>query len=284
MLADGAVTGAIVETAGQRRAIRARRGVLLVAGGFEANEELRRAYGVPGVVRDTMGGPGSRGLALLAGIAAGADTDLLDQAWWSPGMAHPDGRCAFALWFTGGIFVNQHGNRFVNESRAYDRVGREIIAQLQDGSMSLPYWMIYDDSEGEVPPVKAANVSIVETEKYVAAGLWHTADTLEELAAKIGVPGDRLAATVARFNDFAAAGVDVDFGRGEEAFDRAFSAGASPLVPIATPPYTPRSSGFRIWAPRAACAPTRPRASSTPPATPIPGCTPRATRWPPPAG
>lgn len=233
----GGVQGAIVETAGQRRAIRARRGVLLAAGGFEANEELRRAYGVPGAARDTMGGPGSRGLALQAGIAAGADTDLLDQAWWSPGMTHPDGRCAFALWFTGGIFVNQHGNRFVNESRAYDRVGREIIAQLQDGSMSLPYWMIYDDSEGVVPPVKAANVSIVETQKYVAAGLWHTADTLEELAAKIGVPGDRLAATVARFNGFAAAGVDEDFGRGEEAFDRAFSAGASPLVPIDAPPY-----------------------------------------------
>lgn len=48
--------------------------------------------------------------------------------------------------------------------------------------------MIYDDKEGAVPPVKATNVSLVETEKYVAAGLWHTADSLPELAAKIGVP------------------------------------------------------------------------------------------------
>jgi len=238
------IIGAIVETAGERRAIRTRLGVLLAAGGFENNEELRRQYGVPGEARDTMGGPGSRGLALQAGIAAGADTDLLDQAWWSPGMTHPDGRSAFALWFTGGIFVNQSGNRFVNESRAYDRAGREIIAQLQDGSMTLPYWMIYDDKEGEVPPVKAANVSIVETEKYVAAGLWHTADTLEELADKIGVPGGQLAATVARFNGFAAAGVDEDFGRGDEAFDCAFSAGASPLVPIDSPPYHAAAFGL----------------------------------------
>ncbi|PJE09985.1 MAG: 3-ketosteroid-delta-1-dehydrogenase [Mycobacterium sp.] len=244
VVTDGAVEGAIVETGGERRAIRARRGVLLAAGGFENNDDLRRRYGVPGVARDTMGGPGSLGKALQAGIAAGADTDLLDQAWWSPGMTHPDGRSAFALWFTGGIFVNQDGNRFVNESRAYDRAGREIIAQLQDGSLTLPYWMIYDDKEGERPPVKAANVSIVETQKYVEAGLWHTADTLENLAAKIGVPGDRLAATVARFNDFAAAGVDEDFGRGDEAFDRAFSQGASPLVPLDTPPFHAAAFGI----------------------------------------
>jgi succinate dehydrogenase/fumarate reductase flavoprotein subunit len=241
---DKRVIGAIVESGGERRAIRTRLGVLLAAGGFEGNDELRRAYGVPGVARDTMGGPGSRGLALQAGIAVGADTDLLDQAWWSPGMTHPDGRSAFALWFTGGIFVNQNGERFVNESRAYDRAGREIIAQLQDGSMTLPYWMIYDDKEGEVPPVKAANVSIVETEKYVAAGLWHTADTLEELAAKIGVPPANLVATVLRFNGFAACGGDEDFGRGDEAFDRAFSAGASPLVAIDSPPYHAAAFGL----------------------------------------
>ena len=247
VLSDGpekTVTGAIVETAGERRAIRTRRGVLLAAGGFESDEELRRKYGVPGEARDTMGSPGSRGLALQAGVTAGADTDLMDQAWWSPGMTHPDGRSAFALWFTGGIFVNQDGNRFVNESRAYDRAGREIIAQLQDGSITLPYWMIYDDKEGEVPPVKAANVTVVETEKYVAAGLWHTADTLEELAGKIGVPPDHLVATVARFNGFAAAGVDEDFGRGDEAFDRAFSGGASPLVSIDRPPFHAAAFGI----------------------------------------
>ncbi|MDT5225385.1 MAG: 3-oxosteroid 1-dehydrogenase [Mycobacterium sp.] len=244
VLSDGRVAGAIVETAGKRVAIRARRGVLLAAGGFESNDDLRQRYGVPGVARDTMGGPGSRGQALQAGIAVGADTDLLDQAWWSPGMTHPDGRSAFALWFTGGIFVNQDGNRFVNESRAYDRAGREIIAALRDGSTTLPYWMIYDHREGEVPPVKAANVSIVETDKYLAAGLWHTADTLEELAAKIGVPGAALAATVARFNAFAAAGVDEDFARGGEAFDRAFSGGASPLVPIDRPPFHAAAFGI----------------------------------------
>ncbi|OKH82251.1 FAD-binding protein [Mycolicibacterium sp.] len=240
----GVVIGAIVETEGERRAIRARRGVLLAAGGFEGNDELRRAYGVPGAARDTMGPPANVGRAHQAAIAVGADVDLMDQAWWSPGMTHPDGRSAFALWFTGGIFVDQDGRRFVNESAAYDRVGRAILPRLADGSMTLPYWMIYDDREGEVPPVKATNVSMVDTRQYLDAGLWHTADTLAELAAKIGVPAENLTATVARFNTFAARGHDEDFGRGDEPYDRAFSGGASPLVTIDQAPFHAAAFGI----------------------------------------
>ncbi|MDT5350842.1 MAG: hypothetical protein QOH91_4129 [Mycobacterium sp.] len=238
------VVGAIVETEGQYRAIRTRRGVLLAAGGFEGNDELRRKYGVPGQARDTMGSWGNRGQAHQAAIAIGADTDLMDQAWWSPGLTHPDGRSAFALWFTGGIFVNQDGKRFVNESAAYDRIGRVVVAQLEDGSITLPYWMIYDDKEGQTPPIKAPNVSMVEPEKYVAAGLWHPADTLDELARKIGVPPANLAATVARFNEFVAKGVDEDFRRGDEAYDRAFSAGKSPLVAIDKAPFHAAAFGI----------------------------------------
>lgn len=241
---DGAVTGAIVEQDGVRKAVRARKGVLLAAGGFEGNDELRTRFGVPGVARDTMGPWGNVGKALQAALAVGADTDLMDQAWWSPGMVHPDGRAAFALWFTGGIFVNQSGVRFVNESAPYDRLGRDVIEGLKDGSVTLPYWMIYDDTEGTVPPVKAANVPVVETEKYVDAGLWHTADTLEELAAKIGVPADALVATVARFNEFAAQGIDPDFGRGDEAYDRAFSNGEPPLTPIVKGPFHAAAFGI----------------------------------------
>jgi hypothetical protein len=240
---DG-VVGAVVEEHGRRRAIRARASVLLAAGGFENNPALRRRFGVPGDVRDTMGAPGNLGLALQAGLAAGAATDLMDQAWWSPGLTHPDGRSAFSLWFTGGIFVNVDGKRFVNESGPYDRIGKAIIDQIACGALTLPFWMIYDDREGPVPPVKATNVSMVEPEQYVDAGLWHTADTLPELAAKIGVAADNLASTVKRFNEFAATGIDDDFGRGDEAYDRAFSGGRSPLVPIDRAPYHAASFGL----------------------------------------
>ncbi|MCV7433603.1 FAD-binding protein [Mycolicibacterium bacteremicum] len=241
---DGRVVGAVVEHDGATVRVGTRRGVLLASGGFEQNAAMRAEYGVPGSATDTMGGPGSTGGAHRAAIAAGADVDLMDQAWWSPGMTHPDGRSAFALWFTGGIFVNQQGRRFVNESALYDRIGRDIIRQMQDGSTTLPFWMVYDNRDGEVPPVKATNVSMVEPEKYRAAGLWHTADTLSELAEAIGVPADELEATVERYNKLAATKVDDDFGRGSEAYDRAFTGGESPMVAIDTPPYHAAAFGL----------------------------------------
>ncbi|WNG89136.1 FAD-binding protein [Mycobacterium sp. ITM-2016-00317] len=245
LLTDGErVVGAVIEHGGNRIRVRARRGVLLASGGFEQNAAMRSEYGVPGSADDTMGGPGSTGRAHRAAIAIGADLDLMDQAWWSPGMTHPDGRSAFALWFTGGIFVNQDGRRFVNESAPYDRLGREVIRQMGEGTTRLPFWMVYDNRAGAVPPVGATNVSMVDPEQYRAAGLWHTADTLAGLADAIGVPAGELEATVERFNKLAAAGVDEDFGRGAEPYDRVFTNGESPLVAIDTPPYHAATFGL----------------------------------------
>lgn len=240
----GRVAGAVVERDGVRRTIGARRGVLLATGGFEQNAGMRAEFGVPGYARDTMGAPANIGLAHRAAIAVGADTDLMDQAWWSPGLIHPDGRAAFALCFTGGIFVDQSGRRFVNESAAYDRLGRAILRAMRDGTVASPYWMVYDSRAGEQPPVTATNVSFSPTEQYVSKGLWVQADTLAALAEQIGVPATYLEETVRRFNEFAARGVDDDFGRGGESFDRAFTGGASPLVPIDTPPY--RAAAFGV--------------------------------------
>ena len=241
---DGRVVGGVVEREGNRRVIRARRGVLLAAGGFEQNAAMRAEYRVPGAAFDTMGAPGNLGLAHRAAIAAGASIDLMDQAWWSPGLIHPDGRAAFALCFTGGIFVDRAGRRFVNESAAYDRLAREIIRAMTEGTVGSRYWMVYDSRAGEQPPVMAPNVSFSPTSEYQSAGVWRAADTLAELAHEIDVPADNLVNTVRRFNELAQRGDDEDYGRGHESFDRAFTGGDSPLVPIDTPPY--RAAAFGV--------------------------------------
>ena len=231
------VVGAVVEASGARRRIRARRGVLIASGGFERNQRMREEHGVPGAARDAMGPAGNQGRAIQAGIDAGAGTDLMSEAWWSPGITHPDGSSTFSLWFTGGIFVDDEGERFVNESAPYDRIGRVVLDRIGEGRITPPYWMIYDDRGGERPPTVSTSVSLGRTQDYVDAGLWFSAPTLEELAGRIGVPAENLVRTVERFNGFAGNDVDEDFGRGEEAYDRFFAEGGSPMVPIEQGPF-----------------------------------------------
>lgn len=236
---DGAVTGVVVGKDGAERRIRARKGVLAAAGGFERNGEMRARFGVPGELSGCVGAPGNMGRPIEAGIAIGADVDLMGEAWWSPGILHPDGTATFSLGLTGGIFVDANGERFANESAAYDRLGRDIIAAEAEGRLKRPFWMVYDDSTGGEPPVIFPTVPVGKAEDYVAAGYRKRGATLAELASEIGVPADRLEATVARYNGFCDAGRDEDFDRGGEPYDRFFmgEGGGSPLVPIRRGPF-----------------------------------------------
>lgn len=234
---EGRVTGAVVRTGDGSLRVRARQGVLIAAGGFERNTEMRRRYGVPYEVSGAMGPPGNTGVPIEAGIAIGADTDLMDQAWWSPGLLQPDGSATFTLGFDGGIFVGQDGRRFTNESAAYDRSGRAILAEVEAGRLRFPFWLVHDDRDGGMPPIQYPNLPMLDRSAYVDAGLWKSAPTLSALAQMIGVPADALEATVERFNTQVAKGEDTDFQRGAEPFDRAFTGGESPLAPIVQAPF-----------------------------------------------
>lgn len=241
---DGRVVGAVIDGAAGLWRVGVRRGVLLAAGGFERNQDLRDRYDVPGQATDSMGAPGNLGRALEAAVAVGASTDLMSEAWWSPGVTHPDGTSSFSLWFTGGLFVDGTGRRFVNESLPYDRIGRVVLERIDQGEVSLPFWMVFDDRDGPRPPIRATTVPMGETDAYVRAGLWHSADSLSALAEKIGVPAQVLLDTVERFNGFVSAGHDGDFGRGDEAYDRSFSGGRSPLVPVTQGPFHAAAFGL----------------------------------------
>jgi len=231
------VTGAIISGPDGVRRIHARRGVLIAAGGFEHNAEMRARFGVPGEVAGAMSPPSNDGAAISAGMAIGADVDLMDQAWWSPGLLRPNGRATFTLGFDGGIFVNQDGQRFMNESIPYDRGGREIIALMERGALRLPFWLVYDDRDGGMPPIQYPNQPIGDIARYRTAGLLRSGATLAELATAIGVPAEALAATVARFNTLVEGGADADFGRGVEPYDRMFTEDRLPMDRISRPPF-----------------------------------------------
>ncbi|MGI5420165.1 FAD-binding protein [Actinomadura luteofluorescens] len=226
---DGRVTGVAAATADGPVRLRARRGVLLAAGGFESSTALRAERGVPGGAGWTMAPDGANtGDAIEAAVRIGAATGLLDQAWFCPGLLGPDGRPSFTLGFRGGLVVDASGRRFANESLPYDRMGRRMAAA--EG----PFHLVWDSRSDGLP---AISVPPLRTEDQLASGAWVQADTLPELAEMTGLPADALTATVERFNGFAAKGADEDFHRGEDAYDLYFSGGGPCVVPVDRPPY-----------------------------------------------
>jgi len=207
--------------------IRARRGVLIAAGGFEGNAEERAAHGVPGDVAWTMAPRGTNtGEPIAAGVAIGAAADYSGVGWFCPGLEQPDGGGSFTLGFRSGLMVDQGGKRYGNESLPYDRFGR-LMAEAAPGSAGrIPSWFVFDSREGGRLPAIAMPEG--DPAEHLAAGTWVRADTVEELAERIGVPADALTATVERFNGFCAAGVDEDFGRGTDEYDTFFTGGVGP--------------------------------------------------------
>lgn len=220
--------------------IRAQRGVLLAAGGIEGNAELRSANHTPGNARWSMGPPGANtGDLIRAAVDVGADTALLDEAWWCPGVEMPDGSGAFMVGVRGGILVDTTGNRYLNESLPYDQFGRAMIERGAD--TAIPSHLIFDSIEGG-PVLPAIVIPEVSADEHLDAGTWVQADTIEELAEKIGVPADALLYSVERFNDAANRGVDEEFHRGEDPYDTFFCPPSAErpnaaLRPISTGPY-----------------------------------------------
>lgn len=203
--------------------------VILAAGGFESSAALRARHGVPGGADRTMAPAGANtGDAIEAAVRIGAAAGRLDQAWFCPGLLTPGGLPAFTLGFRGGLIVDGSGRRFANESLPYDQMGRRMAAARG------PFHLIFDSRSEGLP---AISVPPLSPDEQLAAGHWVRADTLDELAGRIGVPADALTGTVERFNGFADKGADDDFHRGEDPYDRFFSGGASPLVAVDRPPY-----------------------------------------------
>jgi 3-oxosteroid 1-dehydrogenase len=233
--ATGRVVGVEASTPDGPVRVSARAGVLLAAGGFERNAGLRYEHGVPGDAAWSMApAAAAAGEPISAAVALGAATDLLDQAWFCPGVLHPDGSAAFTLGFRGGLVVDRTGRRYADESLPYDRMGRQMAAAPE----RVPSFLVFDSREGGQLP--AISLPPLPPEEHLAAGTWVRADTLAELARRIGVPEAELTATVERFNGFAATGVDEDFARGEDPYDRFFatSDGANPcLVPLERAPF-----------------------------------------------
>jgi 3-oxosteroid 1-dehydrogenase len=215
---DGRVVGAVVEHEGRPIRVRARCGVLLATGGFDHDPELRAKYlPEPGQANFSMGAVSNVGDGHRLGEQNGAALDLMDDAWWMPGVALPGGgvfplvseRCIPPM-----VIVNMEGKRFTNESAPYVNF---VHDQLEGGY--VPIYEIFDAKARKRYQFAGVMPGQDFPEPWYRTGLVTKADTLAELADRIGVPAGNLAATVERFNRFARSGRDEDFGRGDSAYD-----------------------------------------------------------------
>lgn len=215
---DGRVTGALVVRDGATVRVGAPRGVLLASGGFEHNTEMRKAHQRSELGHDawTLGVAGNTGDGIRAGMALGAATDLLEDCWWAPGVLRPDGGASFLLWeraAPGLVLVDRDGHRWINEGTPYNSFGHAMLAAHDKGLPVIPSWAVLDQSALDAYGFAGLRPG-EDTAAWVEAGVLKRADTLEELGALIGAPD--LVASLGRYNAFAEAGVDEDFGRGRE--------------------------------------------------------------------
>lgn len=214
--------GRVVGVKAGGEALRARVGVVLASGGFSANEQLRKAY-MPFAEHHVSILPyENTGDGMNMGLEAGASLagDNLVNGVWAvvSKLTRPDGYVAryahlIDMSKPGCIAVNARGERFGNEASV-----RFVDDMHRDGA--VPAHII-----GDAAFVKKYGMGMVfpgggGLKKLVAAGYVTEAATIRELAGRIGVDPDGLERTVAKINDYAAAGVDPEFGKGDTEIDR----------------------------------------------------------------
>jgi 3-oxosteroid 1-dehydrogenase len=242
--ANGKVAGVVATRDGAPVTVHATRGVLLASGGFERNEQMRQQYQrAPIGTEWTVGAVGNTGDGIVAGQAAGGALALMDDAWWGPSIPLTGGPyfCLAERSLPGCIFVNGAGERFVNEAAPYVDAVHAMYDRHTAENPHIPCWMIIDQRYRNryvfagMPPRKPL------PRRWSRAGVVVRADSLGELAEAIGIPADGLAKTVEKFNGFAVAGKDEDFGRGDSAYDRYYgdpNCRPNPnLAPLAQPPF-----------------------------------------------
>lgn len=246
---NGEITGAVIDHDGKELRVRARKGVILGAGGFERNQAMREQY-LPKPTNQawSSGNEGNTGDAIRAGKAAGAALDLMDAAWWGPTIPTSDKERPYFLFaersLPGLVIVNKSGKRFANEALPYLEAGQALYDANTHESPSVPALLVFDSAFRKAYPLGPLMPGNFIPDKRLPKHiqkLLFKASTPEELAKKADVEAEGLKSTLERHNNFAPKGEDPDFGRGESLYDRYYGDPAnSPnpcLASINKPPY-----------------------------------------------
>lgn len=219
IMEQGAVRGVVVEKDGKEERIASRLGVLINAGGFSHNPEMRAKY-QPDVSHVwSSANPGDTGEMLQEVERIGGSLSLMDESWWISTSMPPGHKGIWPLHITEiakphTILVDAAGQRFCDESASYMEVGQRQIARNRTGVSSIPGWMVFDSQYKAKYMATGTMPGKPFKQQWLDEGYVQVGATLEELAGKCGIDAAGLAATVERFNGFARSGKDEDFNRG----------------------------------------------------------------------
>ena len=215
---DGRVVGVQGQRFGETVSLRARRGVVLSAGGFIFNDEMLRQHSPP-LVRGTfkVGTEGDDGRGIRMAQALGASVRNMYAGEVSLPITPP-------RTLIHGILVNGRGQRFINEDTYMGRVGQKALYQ-EDGEV----YLVVDEASYEV--------------NWMGLAASWVCESASELEGEIGLPAGSLATTVDLYNRHAEHGDDPLFHKGRR--------WVRPLVPplgaidlrIGPAPYAPFTLG-----------------------------------------
>lgn len=233
LVEDGAARGGVVRTAAGEVAIRARRGVVLAAGGFPHDEARRRdlyPHAPTGREHWSAAPADNTGDGLRLGEAAGGrlDEDTHDPGAWAPVSVVPGRNGRPAMHFPhlvdrgkpGVIAVTADGRRFTNEGVSYHRFMTDLFAAVPPGAEPA-CWLVCDHAFQRRYGLGAAKPFPVPLGGVLRSGYLKSGRTVAELAASCGIDAAGLTATVAGYNAAARDGRDPAFGRGGSAYTRA---------------------------------------------------------------
>ena len=226
---DGRITGVVFTTTDGDISIHARRGVMLATGGIGWSSELRRRLFPDGTQLYSLSPDSNTGDGILAGERAhGAIAqNIRSPALWMPSsvMRQPDGHLSLFPHIMldrakpGLIAVNRAGMRFVNEANSYHDFVEGMLRSHQT-IPSIPSFLICDRRFIRDYGIGLIHPGTRDLTRFITSGYLLQGDSIEQLAQQIGLDGNVLASTIERHNQFAATGVDEDFGRGTSELNR----------------------------------------------------------------
>jgi 3-oxosteroid 1-dehydrogenase len=221
---NGGVAGVVAKVDGETKRIRGRLGTLIAMGGYDWNAELMERFDE----QRTLGSRSPRSVtgdhfALVEPLGVELGSVVRSFGFGYSDRLDADGPERWFPFYSGwphALLVNEHGERFTDESGGHTR---EFARRLRESSELRRefhgghFYAIFDAQYVEKYPV-GINMPGSKLPGHLKLA---KAETIGDLADAIGVGRERLEQTVKRFNHYATQAIDPDFQRGENVWSHA---------------------------------------------------------------